>query len=91
MGKDGWSAIKTLIYALAIAFMTVALALAGFERKSGTVVAVTKEVVVIKGDDGKTFEVQATDVIGENLRTTDRVDYDVVDGKVQNIKRDEGY
>lgn len=49
-------------------------------KPTGTVIAVTEEVVKIKGADGKTYEIKAADVIAENLKTGDIVEYEIVEG-----------
>jgi hypothetical protein len=60
---------------------TLALAQAAKPKPMGTVVAVEKEVVQIKGADGKTYEVKMVDVIEKNLKTGDMVEYEVIEGK----------
>lgn len=57
------------------------------ERQRGTVVSVGEEVVKIKGDDGKTYEIDAAVVAAENLKTGDIVDYGVVQGKPTAVKK----
>jgi tRNA A58 N-methylase Trm61 len=57
------------------------LALAQAAKASGTVVVVEKEVVKLKGADGKTYEVKMVDVIEKNLKTGDVVEYEVIEGR----------
>ena len=79
--------MKTLTCALAILLVTSTLALAAGQKMSGTIVAVTTKVVTIKGADGKTFKVEATRIIEKDLKTGDIVEYDLVEGKVLNVKK----
>ena len=78
---------KALALALAVLFVTSTLALAGAPKMTGTVVAVEKDVVSIKGADGKTYQIEAVTVVAEKLKTGDMVEYDFVEGKVQNAKK----
>jgi hypothetical protein len=64
-----------------VLFSSTTLALAQAAKASGTVVVVEKEVVQIKGADGKTYQVKMVDVIEKNLKTGDMVEYEVVEGK----------
>jgi hypothetical protein len=79
--------MKTLACALAVLFLTSTLALAAGQKMSGTVVGVEKDVVSIKGADGKTYQIEAVKVVAENLKTGDMVEYELVEGKVQNAKK----
>jgi hypothetical protein len=79
--------MKTVSCALAILFVTSTLALAGDQKNSGVIVAVAKEVLTIKGADGKTYQIEAVRVIAEDLKTGDIVEYDIVEGKVVNLKK----
>lgn len=55
------------------------VSLAG-ESASGTVVAVAEDVVKIKGDDGKEYEIAVADVVAEDLKTGDMVEYEIAEG-----------
>jgi len=79
--------MKTLTCALAVLFVTSTLALAQGKKASGTITAVEKEVVVVKGADGKTWEIEAAKVVQENLKTGDIVEYEIVEGKPINVKK----
>jgi hypothetical protein len=79
--------MKILTCALAVLFVTSTLALAQGMRASGTVTAVQKEVVVVKGADGKTWEIAAEKVVQENLKTGDIVEYEIIEGKPINVKK----
>ncbi len=79
--------MKTLTCALAVLFVVSTLALAAGQKASGTVTAVQKEVVVVKGADGKTYEIVAEKVVTENLKTGDFVEYEIVEGKALNVKK----
>ena len=79
---------KILACALAVLFVTSTLALAAGQKMTGTVVAVEKDVVNIKGADGKTYQIEAVKVVAEDLKTGDAVEYEVIEGgKVQNAKK----
>jgi hypothetical protein len=67
--------------ALAALVFSSTLALAQTAKATGTVVAVEKEVVQVKGADGKTYQVKKVDVIEMNLKTGDMVEYEVVEGR----------
>jgi predicted outer membrane protein len=79
--------MKTLAWALAVLVLTSTLALAGGQKMTGTIVAVATEVVTVKGADGNTYQIEAARVIAENLKTGDVVEYDIVEGKVVNLKK----
>lgn len=79
--------MKILTCALAVLFVTSTLALAAGAKASGTVTAVQKEVVVVKGADGKTYEIAAEKVVQENLKTGDFVEYEIIEGKPINVKK----
>ena len=79
--------MKILTCAFAVLFVTSTLALAQGMKASGTVTAVQKEVVVVKGADGKTWEIAAEKVMQENLKTGDIVEYEIIEGKPINVKR----
>jgi hypothetical protein len=64
-----------------VLFSSTTLALAQAAKASGTVVVVEKEVVQIKGADGKTYQVKMVDIIEKNLKTGDVVEYEVIEGK----------
>ena len=78
--------MKTLTCAFAVLFVVSSLALAQ-GRASGTITVVEKEVVVVKGADGKTWQIEAAKVVQENLKTGDIVEYDIVEGKPINVKK----
>ena len=67
--------------ALAVVLFSSGVALAQGGKQTGTVIAVAEEVVKFKGADGKTYEVKVADVVGENLKTGDVVEYEIVEGK----------
>jgi hypothetical protein len=79
--------MKILTCALAVIFVVSTLALAAGQKASGTVTAVQKTVVVVKGADGKTWEIAAEKVVQENLKTGDIVEYEIVEGKPINVKK----
>ena len=79
--------MKILTCAFAVLFVASTLALAQGMKASGTVTAVQKEVVVVKGADGKTWEIAAEKVVQENLKTGDFVEYEIIEGKPINVKR----
>ena len=79
--------MKTLTCALSVLFVVSTLALAAGAKASGTVTVVEKEVVVVKGADGKTYEIAAEKVVQENLKTGDFVEYEIIEGKPINVKK----
>ena len=79
--------MKILTCAFAVLFVASTLALAQGMKASGTVTAVQKEVVVVKGADGKTWEIAAEKVVQENLKTGDFVEYEIIEGKPINVKK----
>ena len=79
--------MKTLTCALAVLFVASTLALAQGMKASGTVTVVEKEVVTVKGADGKTWQIAAEKVVQENLKTGDIVEYEVIEGKPLNVKK----
>jgi len=62
------------------------VSLAG-EKAGGTVVAVAEDVVRIKGDDGKEYEIAVADVVAEDLKTGDMVEYEIAEGAPVNVKK----
>ena len=79
--------VKALAWGLALLVVTSTLALAAGQKTSGTIVEVQKEVVIVKGADGKTYEIEAAKVVDLNLKTGDAVEYELVEGKPLNIKK----
>lgn len=79
--------MKTATWALAILLVSSTLALAAGQKASGTIVAVQKEVVIVKGADGKTFEIDVEKVAALNLKTGDLVEYEIIEGKPVNINK----
>jgi hypothetical protein len=79
--------MKTLTCALAILFVASTLAVAAGQKASGVIVAIEKEIVVVQGADGKTFEIEAVKVVAEDLKTGDIVEYEIVEGKPLNVKK----
>jgi tRNA A58 N-methylase Trm61 len=75
------SKLGIIAAALAVVLFSSTLALAQAAKPAGTVVAVEKEVVQIKGADGKTYQVKLVDVVAKDLKTGDMVEYEVVEGK----------
>jgi len=57
------------------------VSLAAGESASGTIIAVEEEVVKITGNDGKEYEIAVADVVAEDLKTGDIVEYEIVEGK----------
>lgn len=78
---------KTLSCALAILFVASTLAFAGGQKNSGVIVAVTEQVITIKGADGKTYEIEAAKVVAEDPKTGDLVEYEIVEGKPVNVNK----
>lgn len=64
--------------ALAGVLFASTVTLAAGERASGTITAVEEEVVRVKGDNGKEYEVAVEEVVAEDLKTGDIVEYEIV-------------
>lgn len=79
--------MKTLSCALAILFVASTLALAAGQKASGVIVAVQEQVVVVKGADGKTYEIEVAKVAELDLKTGDLVEYEIVEGKPVNVNK----
>jgi hypothetical protein len=69
------------ICAVALAGLMFAstVSLAAGERASGTITSVEEEVVKVKGDNGKEYEIAVEDVAAEDLKTGDIVEYEIVE------------
>lgn len=70
-----------IVAAFAVLLTTSTVAFAADQKASGTIVAVTEEIIKMKGADGKTYEIKAEDVMAESLKTGDTVEYLLVEGK----------
>lgn len=79
------NALRIMTAALALGLLSSAIAWA--DTQSGTVVAVDEEVVKLQGDDGNTYEVKAADVVAEDLKTGDLVEYELVEGQPVKAKK----
>ena len=77
------------ICALALAGVLFAstMTLAAGESGSGTIIAVEEEVVKVKGDNGKEYEIAVADVVAEDLKTGDIVEYEIVGEKPVNVHK----
>ena len=82
--------MKTLTWALTILLATSTLALAAGEMASGTIVEVKEEVVIVQGADGQTYEIEAAEVEGLDLKTGDVVEYEIVEGAPLHINKKSG-
>ena len=76
--------IATILLAFVLMSSTLALAA---DKANGTIVAVEETVVKLKGADGKVYEVKAADVVAENLKTGDIVEYEIVEGMPMKVKK----
>lgn len=79
--------LRIITAALAVVLFSSTLTLAGGGKQSGTVIAVDEAVVKFKGADGKTYEVKVADVMAEDLKTGDIVEYEVVEGQPVKTKK----
>jgi len=77
---------RMVTVALAIMLLSSTLALAG-DKPTGTVVVVAEETVTLKGADGKMYTVKAADVIAEDLKTGDIVEYEIVEGQPAKVSK----
>jgi hypothetical protein len=73
--------LKIITVALAISLLSPTLTLTAGEAQDGTVIAVEETTVKFKGADGKMYEMTEDDVMGEDLKTGDIVEYELVEGK----------
>ena len=67
--------------ALAGVLFASTVTLAAGEKSSGTIIGVAEEVVKVKGDDGKEYEIAVADIVAEDLKTGDIVEYEIVEGQ----------
>ncbi|MGH9890514.1 MAG: hypothetical protein ACREA0_00725 [bacterium] len=65
--------------ALAGVLFASTVTLAAGASASGTITAVEEEVVKVKGDNGKEYEIAVEDVAAEDLKTGDIVEYEIVE------------
>jgi len=84
--------MRKLVIGLAIVALGVVLAASpafadATAAQTGTVVAVEEDVVRVKGADGKEYEVDATIVAAEDLKTGDMVEYAIVNEKPVRVKK----
>ena len=66
---------------LAVVLATSPAVFADGQKASGTVVVVAEEVATVKGADGKTYMIKVADIVAEDLKTGDIVEYELVEGK----------
>lgn len=78
--------MKGLTCVLAILFMASPLAFAQ-GKASGTVVGVAEKVIMIRGADGKTYQVDIVKVVAVDLKTGDAVEYELVAGSPVNVTK----
>lgn len=78
---------RMVTVALAIVLLSSTLSLAADAKSTGTIVVVAEEVVTLKGADGKTYQVKVADVVAEDLKTGDMVEYEVIEGKPTKVKK----
>lgn len=71
----------------AIILATSTLSLAAGPKQSGTIVVVTEGVADVKGADGNTYQVKVEDIIADNLKTGDVVEYDLIQGKPVHVAK----
>ena len=67
--------------ALAGVLFASIVTLAAGEKASGTIIGVAEEVVKVKGDDGKEYEIAVAEIVAEDLKTGDIVEYEIVEGQ----------
>jgi hypothetical protein len=66
------------VFALILA--TATLSVAAGPKQTGTVVVVTEGVADVKAADGTVYKVKVEDIIADNLKNGDVVEYDLVQG-----------
>jgi hypothetical protein len=74
------------IAALALVLGAATFALTA-DKASGTIVAIAEGVADVKGADGKTYQIKVADIVAEDLKTGDMVEYEVIEGKPVNVKK----
>jgi len=79
--------MKSLTCVLAILFVTSTLAFAQGKKASGIVVGVAEKAIMIKGADGKTYEIDVVKVVGVDVKTGDMVEYELVEGRPVNVTK----
>ena len=79
--------IMGIATALVIVLTAPTLGLAAGQKPSGTIVAVTEGVADVKGADGTVYKVKVEDIIAEDLKTGDVVEYDLIQGKPVHVKK----
>src|SRR5258708_36969221 len=77
-GRSGvmYKKITRVAAVLAIVLATSTLSFAAGPKPSGTIVVITEGVADVKGADGTTYKVKVEDIIADNLKTGDIVEYD---------------
>jgi len=78
--------VATLCAGLALFLIATTHALAA-DKASGVVGVVTEEVAEVKGADGKLYKIKVADIVAENLKTGDIVEYEVVEGAPVHVKK----
>ena len=81
------STIMGIAAALAIVLAVPTLSVADAPKPSGTIVAVAEGVADVKGADGKVYKIKVEEIVAEDLRTGDVVEYDVIEGKPAHVKK----
>jgi hypothetical protein len=81
--------IVTGTLAILLVSSTLALAASKHHKSSGTVVEVNTEtgVYTVKDYDGKTYQLKKTDVVAENLKTGDTVEYEIIEGSPAHVHK----
>ena len=60
---------------------------AAHKKSSGTVVAISEEVADVKAKNGKVYKIKVEDIVAENLKTGDVVEYELVSGQPVHVKK----
>lgn len=71
---------------LALALFAVPGAFAA-DKPTGTIVAVAEGVADVKGADGKIYKIKVEDIVAEDLKTGDMVEYELVEGQPVHAKK----
>ena len=72
--------ITRIAAAFAILLAAATQGFAAGQKATGTVVVVAEEVAEVKGADGKMYKIKVVDIVAEDLKTGDIVEYDLVEG-----------
>ena len=77
----------TALLAVLLAVSLTPRAFAAGQKSTGTIVAIAEGVADVKGADGKSYKIKVEDIVAEDLKTGDMVEYEIVEGQPANAKK----